>query len=131
MHSEKLSPHIQKYFNNQDPKNISLEDKVEGLCLVAWERKKFLVKLRAMQNAFRVRLREVRLLVKLKTAKAIRRVKTEMASLFKKEFLLLLEQYNDCERRKRWAEQELERFKTSVHVVELLKHQKYVLDDGV
>ncbi len=75
-----------------------------------------------MQNAFRVRLREVRLLVKIKTAKAIRRVKTEMASLFKKEFLLLLEQYNDCERRKRWAEQELERFKTSVHVVELLKH---------
>ncbi len=49
-------------------------------------------------------MREVRLLVKLKTAKAIRRVKTEMASLFKKEFLLLLEQYNDCERRKRWAE---------------------------
>jgi len=47
--SEKLSSHIQKYFDNsKNTKYISLEEKVEGLCLVAWERKEFLNKILKM-----------------------------------------------------------------------------------
>lgn len=42
LHSEKLSSHIQHFFDNSDhPEYITLDQKVSGLCLVAWERKQF------------------------------------------------------------------------------------------
>jgi hypothetical protein len=40
LNSEKLSSAVQRYFSRSDhPEYITLDEKVEGLCLVAWERK--------------------------------------------------------------------------------------------
>lgn len=49
LNSENLSSRVQHYFDKSDnPKYISLDEKLEGLCLVAWERKEFLNKILKM-----------------------------------------------------------------------------------
>lgn len=94
LNSEKLSSHIQHYFDRSDnDKYISLDQKVEGLCLVAWERKEFTKKILRMQKAFRQRLVSVRIKVESKTKKAVQKVKSEMARLFKIEYIDLLNQF--------------------------------------
>ena len=72
LNSEHLSGKIQKHFDKStDPKYISLEDKVEGLCLVAWERKQFLLKVLQMQKAFKQMMRAVKISVNSKLDRSV------------------------------------------------------------
>ncbi len=53
--SEQLAPHLQKFFDNSKHADyISLDEKVEGLALVAWERKKFLQTIKKIERSFAV-----------------------------------------------------------------------------
>ena len=84
-----------------------------------------------MQKAFKQMMRSVRINVNSKLDKSVAQVKQEMSKLFKAEYLAILEQYNYLRKMTVYAQQELNKFKTGVHLKETNHTYQAIADNFV
>lgn len=73
---------------------MSLEDRIGHLNLIAYERQEFLRKIQSIRTAFRIELDNTKKMAALRAKEMSMGVFDDMKALFKNEYSILAEQYN-------------------------------------
>ena len=102
-----LSISIREYLEKSKMGSLSESETVSSLGLVAFERKKFLKSLRAIEIKFQKRLKEFTGLGKMKAKQGMELILKQCKLLFKQEWVHIVDQYNQMRNSLYTAEQRL------------------------